>query len=84
MRLCLTPDVLAAIRCISLSVTQHEAAATVNHTHQILALKVNLKVLVPDPLTSRTKRANHLHQTTATATIGISSEEYLTRSILHL
>ena len=84
MRLRLTPDVLAAIRCISLSVTQHEAAATVNHTHQILALKVDLKVLVPDPLTSRTTSANHLHQTTGIATIGMSSEEYLTRSILRL
>ena len=73
MRLRLTSYVLAAIRCISLSVTQHEAAATVNHTHQILALKVDLKVLMSDPLTSRTKSASHLHQTTGIAPIGMSS-----------
>ena len=84
MRLHLTPDVLAAIRCMSLSVIQHEAAATVNHTRQILALRVDLKVLVPVPSTSRTKSANHLHQTTVIATVGMSPEEYLTRSILHL
>lgn len=81
MWLRLTPDILAAIRCISLSVTKHETAATVNHTHQILALKVDLKVL--DPLTSRTKSANHLHRTTGIVTIGMT-EEYLARSILHL
>jgi hypothetical protein len=84
MRLHLTPDVLAAIRCMSLSVIQHEAAARFNHTRQILALKVDLKVLVPDPLTSRTKSANDLHQTTGIAAVGMSPEEYLTRSILHL